>query len=138
MTNEAVLITNVSVPINFTCADGVGIEKGAILKLTDPNTVALADGTNQTVGGIAAEEKIASDGKTKIAVYRRGDIFRVIASGSITVGDSVGTALTNYVVSNRTTSTLSGSLSLGIALETAVDEDTFLMELNPTVINSTL
>jgi len=42
------------------------------------------------------------------------------------------------VVSNRTTSVLSGAVSLGIALETATDEETFLIELNPSVINSTV
>ena len=135
MVNEAVLIIETDLPIPLTCADGTGIEKGAILKLADLATVSLADGTNDVVGGIAGSEKIADDGMVRTDVYR-GGIFKVKASGSITVGDSVGTAMTNYVVSNRTTTLLSGSLSLGIALETASDEDTFLMELRPSVVNS--
>ena len=70
MTNEAVLEIEQTVPIPMTCANGTGIEKGTILKMSDPFTVAAVSGTNDTIGGIAAEEKIASDGKTKIAVYR--------------------------------------------------------------------
>jgi len=139
MSDEAVLLVETELPIPFTCADGTGIAKGAILKLTDLNTVALADGANDIVGGIAGSEKIADDGMVRIDVYR-GGIFKVVASGSITVGDSLGTEddlVANAVISNRATATLSGSKSLGIALETATDGESFRMELRPAVINST-
>ena len=84
MTNEAVLIVELECPIGFTCADGTGIEKGAILMLSDPMTAALATGDEDFIAGIAAEEKIANDGKTKISVYRSG-IFRVLAGAAVTM-----------------------------------------------------
>jgi hypothetical protein len=132
MANESVLIFETETAVPFTCADGAGIEKGALLQLTDPMTASLASAANQMVAGIAAEEKIASDGKTKIAVYR-GGIFKVIASGSIAVGDELGFAnySDNRVYSNRAAANVSGSTIVGTALETATVGESFLMELKP-------
>ena len=75
MALETTLIHELETPIPMTCADGAGIEKGSILKLSDPNTVAVTTGDTDACAGIAAEEKIANDGRTKIAVYKRG-IFK--------------------------------------------------------------
>jgi hypothetical protein len=133
MANEATLIFELGPAIPFTVADGTGIEEGAILKMTDPFTASLADGDEDVVAGIAASEKIASDGRTKLGVYRRG-IFKVYASGSITVGDACITAAgdeTNYVK----TAGLNAEDIIGIALETATNGETFLMELMPRTIN---
>ena len=78
MANEATLIVETCLPIAFTCADGAGIEKGTLLKMSDPFTVAAATADNDVFAGVAAEEKIANDGKTKIAVYR-GGIFNLLS-----------------------------------------------------------
>lgn len=130
MANEATLMWETEHPIPFTVANGTGIEKGALLKMTDPMTASAADGTNNIIAGIAAGEKIASDGRTKLAVYRAG-IFKMTASGSITVGDTVGSiaSYANYVASNATTALLSGSKILGYALETATNGQTLLIDV---------
>lgn len=132
MANEATLLYELQPAIPFTVADGAGIEKGAVLKATDPMTAASADGTDDVVAGIAASEKIASDGKTKLGVYRRG-IFKMYLSGSCSVGDPLGTiaTFTNFVASNKNTANLSGSQVLGTALETGTNGDTIMVELNP-------
>jgi len=128
MTNEAVLVFETHRPIPFTCADGTGIEKGALLKLADPMTVSGAATRLDICGGIAAEEKIASDGKTKIGVYR-GGIFKVVASGSITVGDPlVKSVLTTNLVE---TAAVNEETVWGTALETCTDGESFFMELRP-------
>jgi hypothetical protein len=90
MANEAVLVFELEKPVPFTCADGAGIEKGTLLKLTDPFTVAATSADNDTFIGIAAEEKIASDGKVKIGVYLRG-IFKLVvdAGDTCTVSQDV-------------------------------------------------
>ena len=138
MANEAILIIETELPIPMRCADATPIPKGTILKVSDLMVVAPADGANDFVGGIAGTEKIANDGMTAIDVYR-GGIFRVKSSGSIAVGDSLGTTIgLNYVISNRTTARLSGSKVLGTSFEATGDEDTFLMELRPQIINSTV
>ena len=80
MANEATLWMEYSPPIPFTCTNATGIEKGTVLQLTDPMTASAADGTlGDPVAGICASEKIASDGTTKVSVYRSG-IFKMTAS----------------------------------------------------------
>jgi len=136
MTNEAVLKVETGLPINFTVSNTTGIEKGAILKMTDPMTAALADGANNIVAGIAASEKIASDGVTKLGVYRNG-IFLMTLSGTCTVGDAlaVQSHSENYVYAANA-SNLSGSSVIGIALETGATAEQILVELNITGVKT--
>ena len=129
MSNEAVLKVETHLPINFTCSTTATIEKGAILKNTDPMTAVLSDTVNQIVAGICATEKLAAEtSQDSVAVYR-GGIFRVKCSGACAVGTSVVTSnVANYVE-------LAGTNSeniLGIMLETAANGETKLMELRPT------
>lgn len=134
MANEAVLMWETEQPIPFTCADGTGIEKGAVLKMTDPMTVALADGDEDIFGGIAAEEKIASDGKTKIAVYR-GGVFKMLGEGNIAVGDTLSTSGSTggaNAVQTSTASSVAGK-TIGTALETSADGQTLMVEIRPSV-----
>ena len=131
MASEATLIFETELPIPFTVADGTGIEKGAILKMTDPMTAALADGDGDIIAGIAAEEKIANDGKTKLGVYRRG-IFKVLAgAANVTVGIAIDTHASTGATNEVAPSPAGAGHQLGTSLETAADTETFLMELNP-------
>jgi len=127
MANEHTLIVEYSSPIGFTCANGTGIEKGAVLQMTDPMTASAASAISQFPAGIAATEKIASDGKTKIAVYRDG-IFKGTCSGAIAIGDPIGTDVSNLISKALT---VSGCNVLGIALETGANTETILYELRP-------
>ena len=132
MANEHVLVYETSLPLAFICADGTGIEKGAVLKLADPNTVSAAAALNDVVGGVCAEEKVASDGKTKVPVYRAG-VFKATASGSITAGDPL-------IISGPTANNLLQTAGVnsenvfGYSRETCTDGETFLYELKPTTM----
>ena len=129
MANEATLIYELGPAIPFTVADGTGIAKGALLKLSDPMTAALADAQADKVAGIAATEKIANDGVTKLGVFRSG-IFKVYASGSVTAGDPLmldPVPVSNYVAK----AAVNTESVVGIALETATVGESFLMELRP-------
>lgn len=129
MAREAVLVCETEKPINFVVADGTGIEKGSLLKLTSAMTASQSTAQNDIVAGIAAREKIASNGQTKLAVYR-GGIFRVYASGSWSAGDLVGLVAGNYM-GKITAVNLSGAKIAGIALENATDGQQKLIELRP-------
>lgn len=131
MANEATLIVEYSTPVNFICANGTGIEKGALLTMADPMTAsaATADGY---VAGIAKAEKIANDGITSVSVYRDG-IFRLTSSAAITAGQTVAMTGTGNKVKPATAADV-GSKTLGIALETTTgDDETLLVELKPGV-----
>ena len=118
MANEAVLLQEYSLPVNKTCVDGTGIEQGAILKLSDPNTVALSDGDEDYVAGICHTEKVASDGTTSVSTYLDG-VFLVYVSGSATAGQALATSssTTGSNILVAATATAVGAKTWGIALE---------------------
>jgi len=129
MANEAVLMFETHPAIPLTVADGAGIEKGTLLKLSDPMTVAATSADNDIFAGVAAEEKVASDGRTKLAVYT-GGVFRVKDSGSgVTVGDTVVVKGANLVGTHTTLDQEKG-YKVGRALETAAASETFLCYIN--------
>jgi len=132
MTNEAHLEVETEFAIPFACADGAGIEKGAVLMMSDLMTVATATGDGDVFGGIAAEEKIAGNGVTSIAVYR-GGIFKVLGEGSISVGDQLmtGAATGSANALIKGTNAALGGIGAAIALETATDGETLMVELRP-------
>jgi len=134
MALETTLIYELEPPVPLTCADGVGIEKGALLLLTDPATVATTTGDSDEIVGIAAEEKIANDGRTKISVYLRG-VFRGFAGAGGTVAgkaiqsDTATGAANELVIGDTNTEQL-----VGTAWETAADTESFLFLLQPITI----
>jgi len=132
MANEHVLMLQKTFPTSMTCADGTGIEKGTVLKMTDPNTVAANDTAEDVVGGIAYTEKIADDGNTQIAVLAGpGDELKAYASGAIAIGDTLSScdaAFPNYL--QAATAGLSGSHTIGISKEAAAAGETFRYTLN--------
>ena len=103
MANEAVIIElfNGGRPIRYTVADGVTIEKGTIMEMTDPRTMKKISAANKPIAGIAAAEKVASDGSTTLAVYTDG-IFDMKLGGSAT------SVLGSDVVSNGSDNTIDG------------------------------
>ena len=135
MALEATLVTELELPINMTVADGTGIEKGAILMMSDPNTAATATGDTDIVAGIAAEEKIASDGKTSLAVYRRGIFKCFIGAGGCTVGAALITDVATGAANELATADVNSENIFGRALETALDTESALVELNPFTVN---
>lgn len=132
MTNEHTLIIQKTIPTSLTVADGTAITKGTVLKLTDPNTASASSAANDVVAGIAYTDKIASNGVTQLAVVTGpGDEFVAIASGSITFGDTLVTAVPaggNYLATAP--ANISGSNIIGRSLETATVGQTFRYVLN--------
>lgn len=102
MANEADIIEllgNGGDPVRFTVADGTGIEKGTIMKIdSDPRTIAASSADGDLIVGIAAEEKVANDGQTSLAVYTHG-IFDLTCSGSgtATLGEPVKVTGANLI-----------------------------------------
>jgi hypothetical protein len=135
MALETTLVYETGVPIPFTCADGVGIEKGAVLLLTDPMTAATTTGDTDECAGIAAEEKVADDGKTKIAVYREGIFKGFAGAAGVTAGMGIITDTATGAANELVNADVNSEALVGIALETATDTQSFLFELKPIGLN---
>lgn len=131
MADETELVYETGSPIPFTVADGTGIEKGAVLLLSDPMTAATTTGDTDECAGIAAQEKIASDGRVKLAVYREG-IFRGIAGvAGVVVGMAVITDTSTSSANRLVIADTNSEDIVGTALETAASGESFLFELRP-------
>ena len=134
MANEHVLDLETDIAVPMTIADGTGVEKGSMMKMTDPDTVVLSDGDADIVGGVLKVEKVANSGITRAAVYR-GGVFKATASGSITVGDQLITASSSGGANILATAAVNSENLVGTSKETVADGETFLYELNPRSIN---
>lgn len=90
MANEAKLVQKLQDRLSqVVVAAGATIEKGTVLKLTDPNTGAASSGDGDIPVGIAAAEKDGSDSSTTLAIWTRG-IFDMKCDGvGVTAGDPV-------------------------------------------------
>ena len=122
MADEAVIIEllgNGGDPVSFTVADGTGIEKGTVMELTDPRTAIKVSGAGVVIAGIAAAEKVASDGQTRLALYTNG-IFELKcgAAGTATLGSMVRSAGSDNTITVSTTLDNETGKSIGKALET--------------------
>lgn len=123
MANEAVIIELIEsgVPIRYTCADGTGIAKGTLGKITDPRTLVASSADNDPFAGVVSSEKVASDGSTYIDAYTKG-IFDIRASAAVTAGDRVSISGSNTVTSCAAADILFSDV--GIALETCAGAET--------------
>lgn len=121
MANEAVIIElNNNNPVRLTVANETGIEKGALLKLTDPRTASATSGAGDVFAGIAAAEKVASDGATSLALHvpGQGNIFDLYCpGGAITAGQYVVTSGANMIKAASDADFEAGKV-IGKALET--------------------
>jgi len=131
MANESELRERFENAVDFSVADGTAITKGAVLKITDPRTAVLSDGDGDKVAGIAARDKVANDGRTRLAVFQNG-VFSMKASGAVAVGMPViahsATGGDNMVAEGSSSNV--GREVIGTALETAADTDNFQVNVN--------
>ena len=130
MANEAVIIElprNIN-PVMRTVADSGTIEKGTILVLSDPNTVAASTGNGDIFGGIAAAEKVTLDGATKIPVHLHGVFDLTAAVTTITIGSWVSTSGTN-LVKTATEAEIAAGKGIGIVEETTASSEVVRVRL---------
>jgi len=114
MTDECTLMVETELPIMMTVADATPVTKGSWLIIANPMTMTVHAANDESYcGGIAAEEKIANDGKTKVAVYQ-GGIFRMTGSAAITTGETLALSGTAQRV-KKTDATCFGMKTVGMA-----------------------
>ena len=127
MANEAVIVellgTPPGQPVEFTVADGTGIEKGTILKLTDPRTAAASSADGELFAGIAAAEKVASDGSTTLAAYTKGIFDLKMTASTTTAGHAVKIAGANLIAEADDDTAEKAGEVVGKALETASNNE---------------
>tara|TARA_Y100000310_G_scaffold317420_2_gene370293 strand:- start:910 stop:1311 length:402 start_codon:yes stop_codon:yes gene_type:complete len=124
MANEAVPVQILEERLlEVTVADGAGLEKGTILKLSDPNTGSASSADGDLFLGILATEKVASSGETRMAVWRHG-VFDIKCDGTgVTAGDFVKIGGANLISVADDDQVEKSAEVVGMALQTgAADE----------------
>ena len=121
MANEAVCIETPTIFERKTVADGGAIPLHTVMQLSsDPNTVTASSGVD-IFGGIAWEEKTASDGLTEIVVAMNG-IWDLTTAVGITLGGMVRLSGANLIRQAVAGDLLDGSI-IGKLHETAVGSE---------------
>lgn len=118
MANEAVCLETPTKFARYTIADGTGIAKGTILKISaDPNT-AEASAAADIFAGIAIEEKVANDGITEISAALDGVWDIKDAGAGITLGGICSLNGANLIKQATEAEMVTGA-AFGKVLETA-------------------
>ena len=125
MANEAVIVELSGQPKgearDFTITDTNAVEKGAIMGLSDPRTCSgsAIDAVGGMFAGIAAAEKVASDGQTNLACWTKGIFDLTVAPGGIVdVGNYVSISGANLIKAATVNEiNCSGGSVIGRALE---------------------
>ena len=134
MANEAVIIElfDGGRPIQYTVADGTGIEKGTIMELTiasDRTVTAMANAASALVG-VAAAEKVANDGSTTLAVYTDGIFDCLTDAGSDNAGVVMANDGTANTLGTADAADLLASAQLGYLLEVAGNAEVAAVRVN--------
>lgn len=126
MAREAILRdTKNKTSTRYTCATTTGIAKGCFLKLSADKTAAASTGTADIFVGFAhADVNKSSDTNfnTETSVTAdKGGVYELVASGSITKGDMLQTAVPgNYVMTIPEVATTGTSFNLTSVLQRIV------------------
>ena len=131
-TNEAVIIElyNGGRPISFTVQDAVPSPKGSLLIMDADRRVIVAATDNAPFVGIAAEEKVASDGITNVTAYTDG-VFDILSdSGVDTRGALMAVSGTANVIQTGDAADLLQGAHVGNYLESGTNAGTEAVRIN--------
>ncbi len=117
MANEAIIVEllgNGGDPVQYVVDNATAIPKGTLLKHVDNRVAAASAADNDAFAGIAAAEKVANDGSTRLAAYTHC-VAMLAGSAAIAVGEKVSLSGANTI-----TKVAAGDLlfsDVGVALE---------------------
>lgn len=132
MADEAVIVElfNGGRGIRYTVEDATAIPKGSLLELDADRRVIVATNANAGFVGIAAFEKVASDGSLQVTAWTDG-IFDILSDSGTDVRGTVMvlSAATNTVETGAAADLLNGSV-VGYYLEAGTNAGTELIRVN--------
>lgn len=136
MADEHVLKVETHIPVNFTCATGTTIEKGAACKMTDGMVAILADGDGDIPAGVVQSEKLAAEtSQNSVAIYRGGIFTAVAGVAGVTFGEAIQLDVSTSSANRLVDADVNSEQIWGTCLETAASGVRFLYELNPRSID---
>ena len=122
------LLGNNGDQIPFKVADGTAIAKGAVCELEDMMTVINQTNADKPIAGIAAHEKVASDGQVWISVITNA-VIKAKVKSACTVGLMVSMDADDGTIDNSTGTDNENGIHLGWALETGTAGETIMVRM---------
>lgn len=135
MADEHILKLETHIPINFTCATGTTIEKGAMCMMTDGMVAATSTGDTDIVAGVVQSEKLAAEtSQNSVAIYRGGIFTAVAGVAGVVFGEALITDTATSSANRLVKADINSENIVGTCLETAASGVRFLYELKPIVV----
>lgn len=133
MADEAVIIElyNGGRPISYIVADGAAIAKGTLMQLSADRTISAHSGADQPIAGIAAAEKVISDGSTTLSVWTDG-IFDITAAaaGVTALGATCACSATANMITAADANDLLQWSVVGMCLEAHANDEVAAVRIN--------
>ena len=135
MADEHLLKVEMETPVNFTCATGATIEKGAACKMTNGMVAILEDGDGNAVAGVAQSEKLAAEtSQNSVSIYQTGWFTAVAGVAGVTFGKAIRTDASTSGANRLVDCGINDMNVWGVCAETAASGVRFLYKLQPTVM----
>lgn len=136
MADEHVLKVETHIPVNFTCATGTTIEKGAMCMMTNGMVAATSTGDTDIVVGVAQSEKLAAEtSQNSVAIYEGGWFTAVAGVAGVTFGKALITDTATSSANRLVDADVDSENIVGYCAETAASGVRFLYKLQPLVVN---
>ena len=136
MADEHVLKIETHLPVNFTCATGTTIEKGAMCMMTNGMVAATSTGDTDIVAGVVQSEKLAAETtQNSVAIYEGGYFTAVAGVAGVTFGHALITDTSTSGANRLVDADAASENMAGICMETAATGVRFLYKLQPLVVN---
>ena len=125
------LLGNNGDPSEYTVADDTAIVKGELMEKKDASTATKVSGAGVPIAGIAATDKGALDGTTKMAVITHAVVTAyVLSGGSATLGAYVRSGGADNSVTVATTLDNETGKTVGKSEETGTSEEQIDLVMN--------
>lgn len=118
-------------PITYICADGTAIAKGTLLQISADRTVSAHSAVDEPIAGIAAQEKVISDGSTQISVYTDGIFDLTAAAAGVTaLGAMCAASGTANMITVADGDDLLQASDVGMCLEAHANDEVAAVRIN--------
>ena len=136
MADEHILKIETHIPVNFTCATGTTIEKGAMCKMTDGMVAIKSDGDTDIVAGVVQSEKLAAEtSQNSVSIYEGGYFTAVAGVAGVTFGKALITDSSTSSENRLVDADVDSENIVGYCVQTAASGVRFLYKLQPMVVN---
>ena len=135
MADEIDLVIETEIPIPFTKSTSEAMEKGAILKMTDPMTAIVGSADGDPCAGIVHTEVTAAEASATVSLYRGGYFRGTAGVAGVTLGEAIQMDASTSPVNRLVDADVNSEQIVGTCLQTAASGARFVFQLLPRAVD---